>query len=86
MVKKLGDVYLHETVISHVRRLLDGEFARRRIYETPEHFVTRMLKVETHMNSASFKAPEGRGLEGLAKDLKWRCEEVERQKGERIPR
>ena len=76
MVKKLGDVYLHETVISHVRRLLDGEFAHWKIYETPKHFVTRMKKVETHMNSASFKAPDGRGLEGLAKDLKCRCEEM----------
>ena len=86
MVKKLGDVYLHETVISHIRRLLDGEFAHQKIYETPEHFVTRMKKVETHMNSASFKAPDGRGLEGLAKDLMWRCEEVVRLKGERIPK
>ena len=86
MVKKLGDVYLHETVISHVRRLLDGEFAHQKIYETPEHFVTRMKKVEAHMNSDSFKAPDGRGLEGLAKDLKWRCEEVVRLKGERIPK
>ena len=86
MVKKLGDVYLHETVISHVRRLLDGALAHRKIYETPEHIVTRMKKVETHMNSASFKAPDGRGLEGLAKDLKWRCEEVVRLKGERIPK
>ena len=32
------------------------------------------------------KAPDGRGLEGLAKDLKWRCEEVVRLKGERIPK
>ena len=78
--------FLHETVISHVRRSLDGEFAHRSICETPEHVVTRMKKVETHMNSASFKAPEGRGLEGLATDLKWPCEEVVRLKNESGPR
>ena len=86
IVKNLGDVYLHVQVTSHVRRLLDGEVAHRKIRETPEHFAERMKLVEAHMKSASFTADDGRGLEGLAKDLKSRCEEVVRLKGERIPK
>ena len=31
---KLGDVYLHETIIAHVRRLLSTEYACRNVYET----------------------------------------------------
>ena len=38
------------------------------------------------MNSAEFSGPDGRGLLGLAKDLRSRCQEVVRRKGERIPK
>ena len=86
MVRKFGDVYIHETVISHVRRLLDGEFAHRQVHETPEHFKVRMDKVVRHMNSAAFVACGGSGVSGLAKQLRDRCEEVVRRKGERLPK
>ena len=86
MVKKFGDVYLHETVIAHIRRLLDGQFAHSQLHECPEHFTQRMQKVEDYMNSSSFSACGGRGLMGLAKDLRTRCEEVRRRQGERIPK
>ena len=49
-------------------------------------FIARMRKVEAFMNSAAFAAKDGgRGLAGLAKDLKVRCMEVLERKGERIP-
>ena len=86
LVKKWGDVYLHETVISHVRRLLDNEFPCARLNETPAQFQLRMRKVQAFMNSQDFAAKScGRGLAGLAKDLKMRCKEVLDRSGERIP-
>ena len=54
LVKKLGDLYLHETVIAHIRRLHDTDFASGKIFETPSQFRVRMQKVEDHMNSAAF--------------------------------
>jgi len=38
------------------------------------------------MNSAEFAADGGTGLEGLAKGLRKRCEEVIRLKGGRLPK
>ena len=34
LVRKFGDVYPHETVISHIRRLLDGRFACGQLHES----------------------------------------------------
>ena len=65
LVPKWGDVHLHETVISHIRRLLDTDFACTRLGETPSQFAKRMKKVENYMNSDAFaKADGGRGLMG----------------------
>ena len=87
LVKKWGDVYLHETVNAHIHRLLDTGFACNHIHETRAQFVLRVKKVEKFMNSAKFKAKgTGRGLHGLAQDLRARCENVVRLKGERIPK
>ena len=77
---------MHETVIAHIRRLLDGDFAHHKLHETPAHFIQRMQQVEDHMNSAAFAACGGGGLQGLAKELRIRCEEVIRRKGERLPK
>ena len=41
LVKKWGDVYLHETAISHIRRLLDDDFACRRLGETVPQWPSR---------------------------------------------
>ena len=38
------------------------------------------------MNSEAFAAPGGRGLNGLAKGLRARCQEVVRLRGGRIPK
>ncbi len=46
----------------------------------------RMQQVEDHTNSSAFAACGGGGLEGLAKELRSRCEEVMRRKGERLPK
>ncbi len=81
LVKKFGDVYLHETVISHIRRLLDGEFVHNKLHESPDHFMHRMQQVENHMNFFAFAA-----CGGLARELRSRCEELKRQKGERLPK
>ncbi len=68
LVKKFGDVYVHETLISHIRRLLGGDFATTKLFETPAQFVLRMGRVEQHLNSKDFAAPGGGGLLGLAKE------------------
>ena len=57
-----------------------------RLNETPAQFQLRVRKVEACMNSHNFASKSsGRGLAGLAKDLKMRCMEVLDRKGERIP-
>ena len=86
LVRKLGDLYLHETVIAHIRRLLDGDFCHNKLYETPAHFKQRMQLVEDHLNSDEFAAKGGRGLLGLAKDLRPRCKELLLRGGSRLPK
>ena len=56
MVRKFGDVCLHEAVIAHARQLLDGKFAHSQLHKTPGDFTQRMQKVEDYMNSSSFTA------------------------------
>ena len=85
LVGKWGDVYLHETAISHVRRLLESEYTCARVNETVAQFKQRMAKVEAHMNSDEF-AVSGRGLLSLARGLRERCSEVVRLSGERLPK
>ena len=86
LAAKWGDVYLHETVISHIRRLLDTTYVCDRLRETAAHLRARMVKVADHLNSPEFAAAGGSGLEGLAKDMPNRCKEVIRLKGERLPK
>jgi len=86
LVKKWGDVYPHETLIAHIRRLLDGDFSTNKIFETPAQLTARMKKVEEHLNSDNFAAPGGGGLLALAKELPDRCREVVKRQGERIPK
>ena len=76
MVRKWGDVYPHETLIAHLRRLLDQEFVASKLSETPAQFKQRLQRVEDHLNSAAFAAPGGTGLLGLAKELRPRCQRV----------
>ena len=78
-----GDLYLHETVISHVRRLLYSKFARKALYETPVQFAARMLKVEHYLN---YDMGEGESLLKLGKELHERSEELKKLKGERLPK
>ena len=79
-------MYLHETAISHIRRLLDDDFACRRLGETEVQFAKRMSRVVRHMNSAAFSAANGRGLPGLATELHERCQWVMKNKGQRFPK
>ena len=77
----LGDLYPHETVISHIRRLLSTKFAKCSLWETPSQFAARMKKVEDHMNTEMEDALQalGKALVPRAVELKWRC-------GERLPK
>ena len=77
---------MHETLIAHIRRLLDTEYTCATPGETVAHFTARMKKVETHLNSPDFCMPGGRGLDGLARDMRARCAEVVKRKGQRIPK
>ena len=81
---RLGDVYPHETVISHIRRGLEHRFPRSTPGETRARFATRMAKVQDYMNSSEFKAQDGGGLAALAESLRERCRRVSLLKGERL--
>ena len=78
---------MHETVNAHIHRLFDTDFACRQLHETRAQFVLRAKLVEKYMNSRQFQAKHGgRGLLGLAEDLRSRCQSVIDKKGERIPK
>ena len=87
----LGDFYPHETLISHVRRLLSTNFARSSLYETPAQFASRMKRVEHHLNYV-MKDPNkgdtkgGQSLERLNQSLRSRAQQLKDLKGERIPK
>jgi len=70
----------------HIRRLLDNDFPRTRLHESPQQFKKRMLQVESHLNSKALAAPDEGGLLSLAKSLRDRCLEVINRQGERIPK
>lgn len=86
LVSKWSDVYVHETLISHIRRLLYTEYMCSTPSETVAHFMGRMRRVEAHLNSPEFSMAGGRGLDGLARDMLARCHEVVKRKGQRIPK
>ena len=77
----LGDLYPHESVISHIRRLLSTKFSKCSLWETPQQFATRMKKVEDYMNSEMQDA-----LTALGKALLPRAEDLKKRQGERIPK
>ena len=77
----LGDLYPHESVISHVRKLLSTKFAKGSLWETPTQFAARMKKVEEHMNYEMSDC-----LERLGKALLPRAAELKKRLGERIPK
>lgn len=79
----LGDLYPHESVISHVRRLLSTKFAKCALYETPTQFAARMKKVEHYLN---YEMKDGESLEKLNKALHNRAKQLKDLQGERIPK
>ena len=84
MASRFSDAYIHETLISHIRRALDHQFPRGLPGETFRQFRNRMDKVEAYLNSKDFAARENGGLEALGKDLRQRCRAVIERKGERL--
>ena len=83
LASHLGDFYLHETVISHVRRLLSTKFARKALHETPVQFAARMSKVERYLN---YGMGDGESLLNLGGDYHKRATELKNRKGERLPK
>ena len=81
---RLGDVYPHETVISHIRRGLEQRFPRKSLGETRPQFAHRMANVQAYMNSPEFAAQDGGGLLALAESFRERCRQVVLLKGERL--
>ena len=81
---RLGDVYLHETVIGHVRHGLDHRFPRRTGGETRAQFANRMAKVEAFLNSDDFPSRASGGLVALAQALHRRCARVVELQGGRL--
>ena len=82
----MGDLYLHETVISHVRRLLATKFMRKALSEKPGEFKARMLKVEKYMNNTMGRNGPGQALTELGNALHERCGALIERKGERLPK
>ena len=81
---RLGDVYPHETLISHIRYGLSHRFPRLIPGETRNRFAARMEKVVAYLNSSEFAARDGGGLEALAQSLRSRCERMVALGGERL--
>ena len=81
---RLGDVYPHETVISHIRNGLSHRFPRSTPGETCARFSGRMAKVQEFMNSDDFAARDGGGLASLAESMRERFRRVVDLKGERL--
>ena len=77
----LGDLYPHESVVSHVRRLLSTKFSKCSLWETPQQFAARMKRVEKYMNTEMKDS-----FQDLGKALLPRAEELKSRKGERIPK
>ena len=63
-----------EAAIAHVRRLLDGKFARNQVHESSSRFRSRAKRITDHMNLPDLEAPDRNGLLGLGKELWSRCE------------
>ena len=82
LAPKLGDFYPHETIISHVRRLLSTKFCKCSLWETPQQFAARMAKMEKHMNEEMGDALERLGKEALLK----RAAASKKARGERLPK
>ena len=84
MAAKLGDFYPHETLISHVRRLLATKFAKDSLHETPNQFATRMKRVEEYLN---YEMKDGDSLERLGKSFAhqgWKAEKLEGRENSQV--
>ena len=81
---RLGDMYPHETLISHIRHGLSHRFPRSTPGETRARFANRMGRVVDYVNSSEFAARDGGGLLSLAQALRSRCERMADLQGERL--
>ena len=82
---RLGDFYPHETLISHIRRLLTHKFVHKGVGETLVQFRRRLDLVEQHFNSGEWsESPDA--LLRLGKSYRDRAEWVKANKGDRIPK
>ena len=86
MVRKWGDVYPHETLIAHIRRLLDQEARLLAAFGNACTVQTAAPAGGGPPELGRLAAPAGTGLLGLAKELRTRCQKVVGLKGERVPK
>ena len=66
-----------------MRRLLSTKFARKTLYETPAQLSVRMPKVGHHLH---YEMDDGELPFNLGKDLHKRCQDLQKPKGERLPK
>ena len=86
LAAKLGDLFVYETAISHIRRLLAEKIVCTQLHETVPQFKLRMQAVQDYMTSESFSPAGGRGLKRLSSELHARRRAVIGRGGERIPK
>ena len=82
---RLGDFYPHETLISHIRRLLAHKFPAPRVGEALHQFRHRLDLIEEHLNSGAWSTSHD-ALRNLSKSYSDRAREVGARNGERIPK
>ena len=85
LAARLGDFYPHETLISHIRRLLTHQFLHHGTSESPSQFRRRLDRVEDYFNSGKW-SDDHDALHRLAKSYRGRAEEVKARMGDRIPK
>jgi hypothetical protein len=87
LAARLGDFYPHETLISHIRRLLTHKFLHTgNKAETPIQFRRRLDLVEGHLNSGAWANGDSEALVRLAKSYHDRAAMVRDNDGDRIPK
>ena len=85
LAARLGDFYPHETLISHIRRLLTHNFPHNGTCELPQQFRRRLDKVEAFLNSEEFgETPDA--LLRLCRSYTDRASALKVAKGHRLPK
>ena len=85
LAPRLGDFFPHETLISHIRRLLTHNFPHKGAHELPQQFRRRLDRVEAFLNSQDFGASPD-ALLRLSKSYTDRALALKAANGRRLPK